>query len=159
MRALPRLIAGTAVAIAAVLTAAPLGAGIADLVLSPGHQGKRAVAPVASAESAGQPQGEPWGGGPQHDRAEETPVVNAAEVVTLPPRTVDSTTTEAQAPIFSTPSGAGAESAEARIAELAADLQAGVAAGEFSQADADRVLSDMSGYIRGERTWPERAEV
>ncbi len=157
MKAFPRLIAGTAVALAAVLTAAPLGAGLADFVLSPDHHTKRSTAPTAAAESP-QEQGEPWGGG-LLGSAERGEGLERPEPLALAPRTADAAVTAATSPNLTLAAGTGGESVEARITELAADLQAGVRAGEFTQADADRVLGDMAGYIRGERTWPERVSV
>lgn len=154
MKAFPRLIAGTAVALAAVLTAAPLGAGLADFVLSPDHHTKRSTATAG----APQEQGEPWGGG-LPGSAERGEGLERPDPLALAPRTTDATVTAATSPNLTLAAGAGGESVEARITELAADLQAGVRSGEFTQADADRVLGDMAGYIRGERTWPERVSV
>lgn len=48
MKAIPRVIAGTAVVLAAVLTAAPLSAGLADLVLNPAQHGKRPAAELTA---------------------------------------------------------------------------------------------------------------
>ncbi|GAA3834736.1 hypothetical protein KACC15558_13270 [Brevibacterium ammoniilyticum] len=161
MKAIPRVIAGTAVVLAAVLTAAPLSAGLADLVLNPAQHGKRLAAELtagpAPSRSAGDlVEAEPWFGGP----AEESPGgLDTAEVAPITPRTLDSTVPERSTPTSSIAAGSGAESAEARVLELAADLQSGVDAGEITQADADRVLGDMASYIRGERTWPERVSV
>src|SRR5699024_2785424 len=47
MRWIPRLLAGTAVVVTAALTAAPVTAGLADLVLNPGDQpSKRGAQPA-----------------------------------------------------------------------------------------------------------------
>lgn len=105
MKSIPRFLVGSAVVLAALLTAAPLTAGVADHVLNPGQSPLRR----AAAEAAGTP--------------------------------------------------GHAVSPDARIAELAADLQAGVEAGEMTPEDAKRVLGDMSAYIRGERTFPERRTI
>lgn len=127
MKSIPRLIAGTALLLAAAFTAAPLTAGIADLVLQPGTQHTRRTAPLALTSVRTAPPQAPAKG------RDEDPAAGAAGLVA---QTVDD--------------------ARSRVSDLAADLQSGVANGEFSQADADRVLADVSGYIRGERTWPER---
>ena len=156
MKAIPRVIAGTAVVLAAVLTAAPIGAGLADLVLSPDHHGKQLTAGAAQKTAA--EAGEPWSGGTPEGTS--PPVgVDGSDVVPLSPRSLVSTAQVRSDVTFRTAAGSGAESPEARITDLAADLQTGVDAGEITQADADRVLGDMSSYIRGERTWPERMTV
>jgi hypothetical protein len=150
MRWIPRLLAGTAVVVAAALTAAPVTAGLADLVLNPGDQpSKRGAQPALTSlrtptaattarseeEASGTDTVE--GAGPGTDTVEGE-VIDSGE---LPGADLVATTVDA---------------AQSRVAELSADLQSGVDAGEFSQSDADRVLADMAGYIRGDRTWPER---
>jgi hypothetical protein len=160
MRWIPRLLAGTAVVVAAALTAAPVTAGLADLVLNPGDQpSKRGAQPALTSlrtptaatttrsEGAGSGADTVEGAGSGTDTVEgagsgtdtvEGEVIDSGE---LPGADLVATTVDA---------------AQSRVAELSADLQSGVDAGEFSQADADRVLADMAGYIHGDRTWPER---
>ena len=150
MRWIPRLLAGTAVVVAAALTAAPVTAGLADLVLNPGDQpSKRGAQPAltslrtptaattARSEEEASRTDTVEGAGPGTDTVEGE-VIDSGE---LPGADLVATTVDA---------------AQSRVAELSADLQSGVDAGEFSQADADRVLADMAGYIHGDRTWPER---
>lgn len=131
MTSIPRFIVGATVVMAALLATGPITSGLADFVLNPGTQAtKRALtAPLPSTR----------GDSDSLNPAEnEKTIASTAEVVPeVPARTEEPDTEE-------------------RVTELAADLQAGVVAGEFTQADADRVLGDMSGYIRGDRTWPER---
>ena len=138
MKAIPRLIAGTAVVLAAVLTTAPVTAGIADFVLSPGQQPTKRAAPALTGSRTPAV-------GPIGTREEE-------RSQDAPSRTEMDSVDDSAGLVANT-----AADAHARVSDLASDLQAGVKAGEFSQADADRVLSDLSGYIRGERTWPERS--
>lgn len=140
MRWIPRLLAGTAVVVAAALTAAPVTAGLADLVLNPGDQpSKRGAQPALTSPrtptAATTARSEGAGSGTDTVEGE---VIDSGE---LPGADLVATTVDA---------------AQSRVAELSADLQSGVDAGEFSQADADRVLADMAGYIHGDRTWPER---
>lgn len=185
MKSIPRLIAGTAVVLAAVLTAAPVTAGIADLVLNPGQQpAKRAAPPaltgastastVLSRHSEDDTDEDTEGGSGTFTIASDR---TAADRTAVDPTASDhraadrGSSTEpfapperGAAPVASSAQAAGlvaltAADADSRVSELAGDLQAGVAAGEFSQADADRVLGDLSSYIRGERTWPERTAV
>lgn len=152
MRWIPRLLAGTAVVVTAALTAVPVTAGLADLVLNPGPPTtKRNAQPALTSM-----------------RTPAAPVTARTEESTI---TFDGSSTDADGVIEGTivdDSAVGAFSsgtelvaataadARTRIADLAADLQAGVSAGEFTQADADRVVADMAGYIQGTRTWPER---
>ncbi|MBE8146571.1 hypothetical protein IOD13_10625 [Brevibacterium casei] len=83
MKAIPRVIAGTAVVLAAVLTAAPIGAGLADLVFSPDQHGKRLTAGAAQKTAA--EAGEPWSGGTPEGTS--PPVgVDGSDVVPLSPR-------------------------------------------------------------------------
>lgn len=162
MNAIPRLIAGTAIVLAAVLSTAPVTAGIADLLLNPGAQLTKRVAAQAltgvlppittgSRDDEDQNRGDDGTGGSgdagpgtdptaQDDpTAHDTPTAQGKERAGLVANT--------------------AVEADSRVMDLAGDLQSGVLAGEFSQADADRVLGDLSSYIRGERTWPERSMV
>lgn len=136
MKSIPLLLAGTAVFLAAAFTAVPVTAGIADLVLQPGSNPGKRTAPLAlTSVRTAAPQTAANG---RTDRDTDPGDEAAGEdVAGLVADTVDD--------------------ARLRVSDLAADLQSGVADGEFSQADADRVLADVSGYIRGERTWPERA--
>lgn len=177
MRSIPRLVAGTAVVLAAVLTTAPVTAGIADFVLNPGQQPVKRAAPAltgsttsplapirtrdddraAGSERSGDDErtgeGERSGdlnrfqGGPSTHTGPSTRDAS------------DSATTDISA---MAEHSAGlvahtAADAQSRVRDLASDLQSGVDAGEFSQSDADRVLGDLSSYIKGERTWPERS--
>ena len=150
MKAIPRVIAGTAVVLAAVLTTAPVTAGIADYVLNPGTQPSKRAVSQAPTGAGTVPLGT------NGTRTSETALDEASGALspafdeTEPSNTITST-----AEVVAD----AAVGAEARVAELAVDLQAGVEAGEFSQVDADRVLDDLSGYIRGERTFPERSVV
>lgn len=156
MNAIPRLIAGTAIVLAAVLSTAPVTAGIADLLLNPGAQLTKRVAAQAltgvlppitagSRDDEDQNRGDDGTGGsgdagPGTDpTAQDDPTAQGKERAGLVANT--------------------AVEADSRVMDLAGDLQSGVLAGEFSQADADRVLGDLSSYIRGERTWPERSMV
>ncbi|WP_152348130.1 hypothetical protein [Brevibacterium sp. CFH 10365] len=176
MRWIPRLLAGTCVVVAAAMTAVPLTAGLADLVLNPGpHSTKRSAQPALTSmrtpaapssgrtEEAGTAQDEPVlegtivddsARGPAFTGRQATGALSAGALSTdaLSTGTLSagalSTGTELVA--------ATAADAKDRIADLSADLQAGVAAGEFTQADADRVLADIAPYIHGDRTWPER---
>ncbi len=186
MKAIPRALAGTAVVLAAVLTTAPLTAGIADFVLNPGHPpGKRAASEAPPADHADQAQvpaavattnarvsharrnsarttGETEG---IPESASEGTRLEGQTLIPAEPRTEPQAraalTQQARAARAVTQEEVAAQahetvSAEARIAELAADLRAGVEAGEMTEEDAARVLEDLSSYIRGERTWPER---
>lgn len=191
MKSIPRLIAGTAVVLAAVLTAAPVTAGIADLVLNPGQQPAKRAAPsalpgvstaptVLSRHRDDDADEDTEGGSGTFTIVSDRDVTDrdisdrdsSAEPTVATEHTAASGATDvsaasaaspaqAAAPVSSSAQAAGlvaltAADADSRVSELAGDLQAGVAAGEFSQADADRVLGDLSSYIRGERTWPER---
>ena len=128
MRWIPKVLAGTCVVVAAALTAVPVTAGLADLVLNPGpNSTKRNAQPALTSQRTNTPP---------TNRTEESAAADGGSHQIVEGTIVDT--------------------AHARVSELAADLQAGVAAGEFTQADAHRVLADMSGYILGERTWPER---
>lgn len=168
MKSIPRLIAGTALLLAAAFTAAPVTAGIADLVLQPGTQPTKRTAPLAltsvrtappQAPANGRTDGhtdrtDPTAAG-RTDRTADWPISDAGATWSFGPSSVrssDRPTAEAAGLVAHT-----VDDARSRVSDLAADLQSGVANGEFSQADADRVLADVSGYIRGERTWPERA--
>ncbi|WP_166972903.1 hypothetical protein [Brevibacterium atlanticum] len=174
MRWIPRLLAGTCVVVAAALTAAPVTAGLADLVLGPGPQtAKRGAQPALtsqrtpstptisrSAESSYRTATS--GARSEADDADviegtivdEASTESAAGAAT---RTESTRTAAAGTALASTELVAATpDAARARVTDLAADLQAGVDAGEFTQADADRVLDDIAGYIHGDRTWPER---
>lgn len=178
MKSIPRLIAGTAVVLAAVLTAAPVTAGIADLVLNPGQQPAKRAAPSALPGASTAPtvlsrhrdddaDGDTEGGSGTFTIVSDRDVtdrdISDRDSSAEPTAATEYTAASAApvAPVASSAQAAGlvaltAADADSRVSELAGDLQAGVAAGEFSQADADRVLGDLSSYIRGERTWPER---
>lgn len=194
MKSIPRLIAGTAVVLAAVLTAAPVTAGIADLVLNPGQQPAKRAAPSALPGASTAPtvlsrhrdddSDEDTEGGSgtftivsdrdvtdrDNSDRDSSAESTAATEYTAASGTIENSAASGAfsaqagapvAPVASSAQAAGlvaltAADADSRVSELAGDLQAGVAAGEFSQADADRVLGDLSSYIRGERTWPER---
>lgn len=165
MKSIPRLIAGTAVVLAAVLTSAPVTAGIADLVLNPGQQPAKRAAPQAlpgaSNVTAPLTRRDDDGEGDaasDDDGASGTLTIVADRDSSPEP---SATTELTAAPVASRAQAAGlvaltAADADSRVSDLASDLQAGVDAGEFSQSDAERVLGDISSYIRGERTWPER---
>lgn len=152
MRWIPRLLAGTCVVVAAALTAAPVTAGLADLVLNPGPPTtKRSAQPaLTSARTAA----------PETDRAAlpaaEQSDRSASGDAVSDDRVFEGTIVKESASHGSELVAASAADAHARVSDLAADLQAGVDAGEITQVDADRVLADISGYIRGDRTWPER---
>lgn len=155
MKAIPRLIAGTAVCLAAVLTTAPVTAGIADFVLNPGQQPIKRAAPALSG-SRTPPVGTI---GTRDEKAQDERTSDES------PQSADhSGASEFSPDAFVSAAGhsAGlvahtAADAQSRVTDLASDLQSGVEAGEFSQAEADRVLGDLSSYIKGERTWPERS--
>lgn len=152
MRWIPRLLAGTCVVVAGALTAVPVTAGLADLVLNPGPQStKRSAQPALTSQRTNTPP---------TNRPEESAVADGGSHQIVEGTIVDTAAAGTDAAgIVSTAStlvAATPDAAHARVSELAADLQAGVAAGEFAQADADRVLADIAGYIHGERTWPER---
>ncbi|WP_098731434.1 hypothetical protein [Brevibacterium epidermidis] len=152
MRWIPRLLAGTCVVVAAALTAVPVTAGLADLVLNPGPQStKRNAQPALTSLRTNTPPvartEESAAGSASHEVIEGT-IVDDSEVTGTDSDGTASAGTELVA--------ATASDAHARVTELAADLQAGVSAGEFTQADADRVLADIAPYIHGDRTWPER---
>ncbi|MDN5587427.1 MAG: hypothetical protein L0G69_12790 [Brevibacterium sp.] len=177
MRSIPRLVAGTAVVLAAVLTTAPVTAGIADFVLNPGQQPvKRAapaltgsttspLAPIRTRDDDRAAGSERSGDDERTGEGERSGDLNRFQVG---PSThtgpssrdaSDSVTTDISA---MAEHSAGlvahtAADAQSRVRDLASDLQSGVDAGEFSQSDADRVLGDLSSYIKGERTWPERS--
>lgn len=152
MRWIPKVLAGTCVVVAAALTAVPVTAGLADLVLNPGpNSTKRNAQPALTSMRTP--------AAPVTARTEESATAFVGEstndheaiegtIVDDPAVGASFTGTELVA--------ATAADARTRIADLAADLQAGVSAGEFTQADADRVVADMAGYIHGTRTWPER---
>ncbi|MGC2975948.1 hypothetical protein ACPUD8_09575 [Brevibacterium sp. FAM 25378] len=168
MRWIPRLLAGTAVVVAAALTAAPVTAGLADLVLNPGPPTTKRNAQQALTSV-------PTPATPVTGRTEESSTDDGGSHQIVEGTIVDDST---DGPAFTGSRATGALSigaqstgalsagtelvaattadAQDRIAGLSADLQAGVAAGEFTQADADRVLTDIAGYIHGDRTWPER---
>lgn len=152
MKSIPRLVAGTAVVLAAVLTTAPVTAGIADFVLNPGQQPIKRAAPALTGSTAAPVA-------PSRTRDDEGTRDSTGDAQpsaeTTPTGGIDS----ASATVFGESAGLVAHTvadAQTRVTDLAGDLQSGVEAGEFSQADADRVLGDLSSYIRGERTWPER---
>ena len=148
MRWIPRLLAGTCVVVAAALTAVPVTAGLADLVLGPGSQtAKRSAQPALTSQRTL--------ADPATARSEESKTGSDAVDVIEGTLVEDSANTGTAADGFELVA-ATTEAARARVSDLAADLQAGVAAGEFTQADADRVVADLAGYIHGDRTWPER---
>src|SRR5699024_8195015 len=170
MRWIPRLLAGTAVVVAAALTAAPVTAGLADLVLNPGDQpSKRGAQPALTSlrtptaatttrsEGAGSGADTVEGAGSGADTVEgagsgaDTVEGAGSGTDTVEGQVIDSGELPGADLVATT-----VDAAQSRVAELSADLQSGVDAGEFSQADADRVLADMAGYIHGDRTWPER---
>ncbi|SMX72760.1 hypothetical protein BI49514_00783 [Brevibacterium iodinum ATCC 49514] len=183
MRWIPKVLAGTCVVVAAALTAVPVTAGLADLVLGPGpNSTKRNAQPELTSMRTP--------AAPVTARTEESTITLAGistedyEVIegtivddsavgtsltgTASANTGSSGAVTPNGSAFTTSQAAGrlsagtdlvaatAADARTRIADLAADLQAGVSAGEFTQADADRVVADMAGYIQGTRTWPER---
>ena len=184
MRWIPKVLAGTCVVVAAALTAVPVTAGLADLVLNPGpNSTKRNAQPALTSmrtpaapvtarteESATAFVGDSTN---DHEVVEGTTVDDSSAVGTLPDGTASAngtafTGSRAAGALSTGTQAAGALStgtelvaattadAQTRIADLSADLQAGVSAGEFTQADADRVLADIARYIHGDRTWPER---
>ncbi|SMY00195.1 hypothetical protein BSP239C_03085 [Brevibacterium sp. 239c] len=171
MKAIPRLIAGTAVVLAAVLTTAPVTAGIADYILNPGQQPIKRAAPALTGSSAsplaptrtrdddksrnGDTTGDDTRNGDQN--RESNHAANAQpHTETTPDGGLDFVSATAPSESAGLVAHTVAD-AQSRVNDLAGDLQAGVASGEFSQADADRVLGDISSYIRGERTWPEQS--
>lgn len=189
MRSIPRLVAGTAVVLAAVLTTAPVTAGIADFVLNPGQQPVKRAAPAltgsttsplapirtrdddraAGSERSG--DDERTGEGERSgdlNRFQGGPSTHTGPSTRDGPSTHTGPSTRDASDSATTDIGAMAEhsaglvahtaaDAQSRVRDLASDLQSGVDAGEFSQSDADRVLGDLSSYIKGERTWPERS--
>ncbi|UVI34965.1 hypothetical protein [Brevibacterium spongiae] len=167
MRWIPRLLAGTCVVVAAALTAVPVTAGLADLVLNPGPQStKRNAQPALTSLRTNTPPvartEESAVGSASHEVIEGT-IVDDSEATGTDSAGTSSAGTDSVGTDSASIASAGTElvaatasDAHARVTELAADLQAGVAAGEFAQADADRVLADIAGYIHGDRTWPER---
>ncbi len=176
MRWIPRLLAGTCVVVAAAMTAVPVTAGLADLVLGPGpHSTKRSAQPALTSmrtpaapssgrtEESGTAQDETVLEGTIVDDSAKGPAFTgrqATGALSAGALSTDALSTGTMsAGALSTGTelvAATAADAEGRIADLSADLQAGVAAGEFTQADADRVLADIAPYIHGDRTWPER---
>lgn len=181
MKAIPRLIAGTAVVLAAVLTTAPVTAGIADYILNPGQQPIKRAAPALTGSSASplapartrdddkSRNGDTTGddtrdgdttGDDNRDGDQNRESNHAANAQPHTETTPDGGLDFVSATAPSESAGLVAHTvadAQSRVNDLAGDLQAGVASGEFSQADADRVLGDISSYIRGERTWPEQS--
>ncbi|NJC56788.1 hypothetical protein [Brevibacterium marinum] len=186
MKSIPRLVAGTAVVLAAVLTTAPVTAGIADFVLTQGQQPTKRAAPAltGSASTSVAPvrdrdddrtrddeqlgdeervtgDDERVGGDDRSDDRSRTQGSTTTAADTGSQTTAADTVSHTSDLAASAAQTAGlvahtAADARSRVSDLADDLQSGVEAGEFSQADADRVLGDLSGYIKGERTWPER---
>jgi hypothetical protein len=147
MRWIPRLLAGTAVVVAAALTAAPVTAGLADLVLNPGPPTtKRSAQPALTSQRTAT--------NPATARSAEAKT--GADDSVIEGTIVEDSATTGTAATGTELVAATTDAARARVSDLAADLQAGVAAGEFTQADADRVVADIAGYIHGDRTWPER---
>lgn len=162
MRWIPRLLAGTAVVVAAALTAAPVTAGLADLVLNPGPQSaKRGAQPALTSQRT---PSTPTAARSDESSAGPDSTVGNSGADVIEGTVVDgSSAGDAAANLAAGTAATGtelvaatADDARARVTDLAADLQAGVDAGEFAQADADRVLADIAGYIHGDRTWPER---
>ncbi|WP_166823379.1 hypothetical protein [Brevibacterium limosum] len=181
MRWIPRLLAGTCVVVAAAMTAVPVTAGLADLVLGPGpHSTKRSAQPALTSmrtpaapssgrtEESGTAQDETVLEGTIVDDSARGPAftgIQATGALSAGALSTDALSTDALSTgtLSAGALSAGTElvaataaDAKDRIADLSADLQAGVAAGEFTQADADRVLADIAPYIHGDRTWPER---
>ena len=153
MKAIPRLIAGTAVVLAAVLTTAPVTAGIADFILNPGQPPTKRAAPALTG-SRTPPVGEIGSRDERtHDKSSqsESPQSDQGSPDAFVTATVHTATGHTAGLVAHT-----AADAHSRVMDLASDLQSGVEAGEFSQVEADRVLGDLSSYIKGERTWPER---
>lgn len=182
MKSIPRLVAGTAVVLAAVLTTAPVTAGIADFVLNPGQPPIKRAAPALTGSTA-ELLAPVRTRGPDRTDAEnetsdnETSDGSESDVdqpsdqygdqpndqYRLHGYPSDATDSGAQASDFATQAGESASlvahtvaDAQSRVSDLASDLQTGVDAGEYTQEDADRVLGELSSYIKGERTWPER---
>ncbi|WP_231441899.1 hypothetical protein [Brevibacterium zhoupengii] len=176
MKSIPRLVAGTAVVLAAVLTTAPVTAGIADFVLNPGQPPIKRAAPALSGSTSEllapvRTRGDDRDGvdnETSHD--EESNGEQPNDQYRLHGGPSEATGTGSQASDVAVQAsdlavGAGDSAglvahtvadAQSRVSDLAHDLQTGVDAGEYTQADADRVLSELSSYIKGERTWPER---
>ncbi|MGO3181098.1 MAG: hypothetical protein ACTIJR_16320 [Brevibacterium linens] len=157
MRWIPKVLAGTCVVVAAALTAVPVTAGLADLVLGPGpNSTKRSAQPTLTSMRTS--------AAPATGRTEES--TTAFDAISTDGREVIEGTIVDDSAAGALSSGslstgtdlvaATAADVRTRITDLAADLQSGVSAGEFTQADADRVVADMAGYIQGTRTWPER---
>ncbi|MDN5875330.1 MAG: hypothetical protein L0J17_00170 [Brevibacterium sp.] len=164
MKSIPRLVAGTAVVLAAVLTTAPVTAGIADFVLNPGQQPVKRAAPALTGSTTSplapsRVREDDRAGGDERAGDQNRESNHAANAQSHTETTPDGGLDFANATALSESAGLVAHTvadAQSRVTDLAGDLQAGVAAGEFSQADADRVLGDISSYIRGERIWPEQ---
>jgi hypothetical protein len=164
MRWIPRLLAGTAVVVAAALTAAPVTAGLADLVLNPGPQTtKRGGQPALTSQRTPTPSTARTEESAGDGTSEQSGAGNNSDADVIEGTIVDDSVADSAGADRDSTNRAGtelvaatADAAKSRVSDLAADLQAGVAAGEFTQADADRVLADISGYIHGDRTWPER---
>lgn len=170
MKSIPRLVAGTAVVLAAVLTTAPVTAGIADFVLNPGQPPIKRAAPALSGSTAEplmpvRSRGEDRDGvdnETSHETESDGEQPNDSYRLHAGPNEAADTVSSASDFAVRAGDSAGlvahtAADAQSRVLDLANDLQTGVDAGEYTQEDADRVLSELSSYIKGERTWPERA--
>ncbi|MCF2587538.1 hypothetical protein [Brevibacterium sp. UCMA 11752] len=171
MKSIPRLVAGTAVVLAAVLTTAPVTAGIADFVLNPGQPPIKRAAPALSGSTAEllapvRSRGEDRDGvdnDTSHGTESDGEQPNDSYRLHGGPSEAAGTVSQASDFVVRAGDSAGlvahtAADAQSRVSDLAKDLQTGVDAGEYTQDDADRVLSELSSYIKGERTWPERTE-
>ena len=153
MRWIPKVLAGTCVVVASALTAVPVTAGLADLVLNPGpNSTKRSAQPALTSMRTP--------AAPATARTEESTTAFVGDSTddheVIEGTIVDDSSAAAALSTGTELVAATTADAQSRIADLSADLQAGVSAGEFTQADADRVLADIAPYIHGERTWPER---
>ncbi|TSI15968.1 hypothetical protein [Brevibacterium aurantiacum] len=169
MKSIPRLVAGTAVILAAVLTTSPVTAGIADFVLNPGQPPVKRAAPALSDSTAEllvpvKSRGDDRDGadtGTSHGTESDGEQPNDSYRLHGGPSEAAGTGSLASDFAVRAGDSAGlvahtAADAQSRVSDLANDLQTGVDAGEYTQEDADRVLSELSSYIKGERTWPER---
>ncbi|MBM6588670.1 hypothetical protein [Brevibacterium sp. RIT 803] len=169
MKSIPRLVAGTAVVLAAVLTTAPVTAGIADFVLNPGQPPIKRAAPAVSGSTAELPMPVRSRGEGRDDVDDEAShrtgsdgeQPNDSYRLHGGPSEAAGTGSQASGFVVRAGDSAGlvahtAADAQSRVSDLAKDLQTGVDAGEYTQDDADRVLSELASYIKGERTWPER---
>src|SRR5699024_10243134 len=110
MRWIPKVLAGTCVVVAAALTAVPVTAGLADLVLNPGpNSTKRNAQPALTSQPTNPPP---------TSRPEEPAAADGGSHKSVERTTVDYSS--------------------ARVSELPAVLEAGVAAVVFPQFDGRR---------------------